>query len=155
MQVWGASREVAGRGGQSCYYLPGPGGPRGPGECPWSRLASPGTNTCFPCQPRAAGTRGSGPRPRAVAAAAPNSLMANAELVRTSSGCGLAQQSAPQRERSKSRRQSVPGEHFRGEGQENSREKGRSFRTSEQSSALRCPGALSRLGRESAVTLRF
>lgn len=43
-----------------------PGKGRGVATC--SALASsPGISTCFPCQPRAAGTRGSGPRPRAAA----------------------------------------------------------------------------------------
>lgn len=95
--------------------LPCPEGPQSPADSLWFGFAYLGTNTCFPCQPRTAGIRGSGPRPRAAAAAAPKTLMASAEHVRRPRGSGSAQLPAPRHEPSKSRRQSAPEEHFRGE----------------------------------------
>lgn len=55
-------------------------GQQGPLCSPWFGFASPGSSTCFLCHPRVARTRGSGPRPKAVTAAAPTSLMASAEV---------------------------------------------------------------------------
>ena len=49
------------------------------------------------------------------------------------------------------RRRALPGRRIRGRSEN---ERGRSFRISGQSGVLRCPAALYRLGRESAVALR-
>lgn len=79
-----------------------PGKGRGVATCP-ALEGSPGTSTCFPCQPRTAGTRGSGPRPRA--AATRSSRMASLDQPLA----GLPLRSALHRQqsgkRSKSRRQ--------------------------------------------------
>lgn len=171
-QAPGAAREHRGvnvRGAFGTGTTPASGAVGKEGSLPpWSRraarsrgqprlgLASPGTDTCFPCQPRAAGTRGSGPRPRAAAVAAPSSFMANAEHVRGSRGSGSARQ--PHRTRSiqshagrRARKSTSGAKDARAE----RRERGRSFRTSAQSCALRCRGALCRLGGESAVASRL
>lgn len=85
----------------------------------WFSLAFPGCPTCFTRQPRAAGTHGSGPGPRATAAAAPSSLMTNAEPARTSGAFGSAQRPDPRREAFKvtpatSAGRALPGRRTRG-----------------------------------------
>lgn len=92
-----------------------------PGDSPGS-APLPGHSTCLPCQPSAAGTRGS-PRPRA--AAVPSSLMAGAERARRARGSGMRSNRHRGGRPSKSRRPAAPEEHFRGEGRERGGTKGK------------------------------
>ena len=105
-------------GRERCRFPPAPDAPQGPGDRPWCGLAPPDSTTCFPCQPRAAGTRGSGPRPTAAAAAAPSNLMASAEQARRSRDPGPVQQPALLLETVKVTPAISAEEHFRGEGYE-------------------------------------
>lgn len=84
--------------GRSVTSSLAPDTPQGPGDSPWCGVALPDSTTCFHCQHRAAGTRGSGRLSTAAAAAAaavPSSLMASAEQTRSSRSSGSARQPAP------------------------------------------------------------